>query len=60
MTNAINTMVKHVKSMEQGMIVLQEKFIESKNERVNQYIRIDKLIWENISIKEPSTNLFTF
>ena len=60
MKNAINTMVKHVKSMEQGMIGIQEKFIESENERVKQYISIDKLIWENISTKEPSTNLLTF
>ena len=32
----MNSMVKHVKSMEQGMIVLQEKFIESENEGAKQ------------------------
>ena len=45
----MNSMVKHVKSMEQGMIGPQEKFIESDNERVKQSIRIDQLIQENIS-----------
>ena len=39
-TNVLNIMVKHVKSMEQGMIELQEKFIESGNERVKQSISI--------------------
>ena len=35
-TNLMNTMVKHVNSMEQGMVGLQDKFIESKNQRVKQ------------------------
>ena len=30
-TNVMNSMVKHVKSMEQVMIGLQEKFIEPEN-----------------------------
>ena len=32
----MNTMVKHVKYTEEGMIVPQENFIESENERVKQ------------------------
>ena len=36
MKNTMNTMVKHVGSMEQGMVGLQEKFIEWENERINQ------------------------
>ena len=36
-------MVKHVKSMGHGMIGIQEKFIESENERFKQSIRIDQL-----------------
>ena len=47
-------MVKHVNYMEQGTIGLQEKFIELDNERVKQLIRIDQLIRENISTKNPS------
>ena len=31
-----NSMVKHVNSMEQGVIGLQGKFIESDNDRANQ------------------------
>ena len=38
-------MMKHVNSMEQLMIGLQEKLIESENERTNQSIFIDQLIW---------------
>ena len=30
--------------MEQGMIVIQEKFIESENDRVKQSFHIDQLI----------------
>ena len=43
-TNPINTTVKHVNSTEQGMVVLQKKFVESKNERLKQSICIDELI----------------
>ena len=50
--NLMNTTVKHVNSMEQGMVGIQEKLIESDNERVKQSISIDKLIWENISTKQ--------
>ena len=52
-------MVKNVNSMEQVIIGLQEKFIESENDRVKQLIGIDQLIWENISTKTISTNFFT-
>ena len=52
MTTAMNTMVKYFNSMEKSMIALQEKFIEAENERVKQSIRIDQLIWENISTKK--------
>ena len=41
-------MVKHVNSMEQCMILLQENFIEYENEKVNQSISIYQLIQENI------------
>ena len=49
-------MVKHVNSMEQGMIGPQEKLIESENERVKQSICIYQLIRENILTKKTSTN----
>ena len=48
----INSMVKHVNSIEQGMIGLQDKFIESENERFKQSVRIDQLIQENISTQK--------
>ena len=35
-TNAMNRKVKHVNSMEQSMLVIQEKFIEYDNDRVKQ------------------------
>ena len=44
----MNSMVKHVRSMEQGMIGIQENFTELDNERLNQTILIDQLIQENI------------
>ena len=34
--NNMNTMVNHLNSMEQGMIGIQEKFIELENERLKQ------------------------
>ena len=46
--------------MEQGMIGIQDKFIESENERLKQQISIDQLIQEIISTKKTSTKLFTF
>ena len=55
--NVMNTMVKHVKSMEQGMIGLQEKFIESKNDRLKQSISIYQMILENISTKKTLRQL---
>ena len=60
MTNVLKIMVKHVKSMEQGMIELQEKVIESDIERLKQPISIDQFIQEVISTKKTSTKLFTF
>ena len=45
-------MVKHVKCMEQGMILLQEKCMESDTETVNKSICIDKPIIEKIPIKQ--------
>ena len=43
--NVINAMVNHVNSMEQGMIVLQYKFIILNNKkRDKQYICIDELL----------------
>ena len=56
----MNITVKHVNSMEQGMIELQEKVIESDNERLKQPISIDQFIQEVISTKKTSTKLFTF
>ena len=53
----MNTMVKHVKYMEQGMIGLQEKFIESKNDRLKQSISIYQMILENISTKKTLRQL---
>ena len=50
--NVISSMVNHVNSMEQGIIVLQDKFIESKNERLKQSVRIDQFIQENISTQK--------
>ena len=47
--NVMNIMVKHVNSMEKGMLGLKENFIESENERPKQSICIDQLIQENIS-----------
>ena len=55
----MNIMVNTVKSTEQGIIVIQEKFIELENDRSKQYICIDQLIREIISTKKTSTNLFT-
>ena len=55
----MNIMVKHVNYMEQGMIGLQYKLIESDNERVNQQICIYQPIGEKIQQKKPSTNFFT-
>ena len=57
--NVMNIMVNHVNSTEKGMIGLQEKFIESENERLKQSICIYQLIPENISTKNLSTNFFT-
>ena len=54
--NVMNRMVKHVNSMEQVMIVIQENFIESDNERVKKSIRMDQLIRENISTKKYPPN----
>ena len=58
-TNIINSTVKHINYMEQDMIGLQEKFIESENERAKQSICIYHLIQENISTKNnrPPTSL---
>ena len=42
----MNSMVKHVNSMEQGMIEIQEKVIESDNEKLKQPISIDQFIQE--------------
>ena len=50
--NVMNRMVKHLNYTEQGMIVLQEKFIESDNVRVKQSIIIYQLIWEIIPTKK--------
>ena len=58
--NVMNSTMKHVNSMEQGMIELQEKVIESDNERLKQPISIDQFIQEFISTKKTSTKLFTF
>ena len=55
----MNSMVKHVNSMKQGMIQLQDKFIESENERLKQPISIDQLVQEIISTRKTSTKLFT-
>ena len=51
----MNSMVKHVNSMEQVMIGIQEKFIESENERLKQEICIGQLIQENISTLKTFT-----
>ena len=48
----MRSMEKHVNSMEQVMIGLQEKFIESENETLKQSISIDHLMQENISTKK--------
>ena len=48
----MDSIVEHVNYMEQGTIGIQEKFIESENERVNQSILINQLIRENISTKK--------
>ena len=50
--NVMNSMVKNVNSMEQGMIGLQDKFIESGNDRLKKSICIDQLIRENISTQK--------
>ena len=52
MTNVMNSMVNHVNSTEQGMIVTQEKLIESYNERLKKSICIDQLIREIISTQK--------
>ena len=46
MKNAINTMVNNVNYMEQYMIGIKYKFIESDYEKVKQYVNIDELIRE--------------
>ena len=48
----MNSMVKHVKSMEHGVIGIQEKFIELENERLKQPIFTDQLIRENMSTQK--------
>ena len=48
----MNSMVNNVSSMEQGMVGIQEKFIESDNDRVKQPNCIDQLIQENIPTKQ--------
>ena len=60
MTNATISMEKHASSMEQGMILLQEEFIESENHRANQSVSIDQQIREKYQLEKPPTNLFTF
>ena len=60
MANATNSMAKHASSMEKGMIVLQEEFIESENHRANQSVSIDQQIREKYQLEKPPTNLFTF
>ena len=52
----MNIMVKHVNYMEQGMIGLQYKLIESDNERVNQQICIYQPIGEKNSTKMCGVN----
>ena len=59
-TNIMNSMVKHVSYTEQGMLGIQDKFVESENERLKQPINIDQLTRENISTKKTSTSFFTF
>ena len=56
----MNIMLNHINYTEQGMIRIQDNFIESDNYRVKQSIRIDKLIRENIKTKKTSTNFITF
>ena len=51
-TNVMKSMVNHVNSTEQGMIVTQEKLIESYNERLKKSICIDQLIREIISTQK--------
>ena len=51
-------MVKHINSMEQSMIGIQEKFIELDNERVKKSICIDQLTQENILTKKTPPNYF--
>ena len=60
MLNVMNSMVEHINSMKQVMIVIEENFIESDNVRVKQSIHIYQLMRENISTKITSTNFFTY
>ena len=50
--NVMNIRVNYFISMEQGMIRLQDKIIELNNDRGEQSICMDQLIWENISTKK--------
>ena len=50
-------MVKHVNYKEQGMIGIQENFIESENDILKQSIYIDELIRGNISTQTSSHQL---
>ena len=54
----INSMVELVKSIEQGMIAIQEKVIELYNEVLKQSICIYKLIREYISTQKSLHQLF--
>ena len=58
--NLMHTMEKHVKYMEQVMIELQDKFIESYNYKAKQLIFIDQLVWEKFQLNKPSTNFCIF
>ena len=51
LTNVMNATVNHVNYMGKFMIVLQEKFIGSDNERLKKSICIYQLVQENISTK---------
>ena len=51
-TNVMNTMVNHINSMEQGMIGIQDNFIELEKDMVKKSVSIDQLIRENIPTKQ--------
>ena len=52
MTNVIKYTVKHVNSVEQVIIGLQENLISSDNDSLKQSICIDQLIQEKNSTKK--------